>query len=169
MTPKAQRSIILAGVLLVLLAASAQAVFYTVTLKNGTTFETRYRPVQAEWDANVSMFMTDRGNWIAVDNRDIADVTSVLEETGFGYQLDTTTKFIGWTPNDLKNDQTDERGNPIGGERYDVEADQTGEDVGGDYSIDQFLSISTSPGYGNPTSGGGGVPIISGPIGDQVP
>ncbi len=169
MTPKSRRSIVLAGLLLVIFATSAQAIFYTVTLKNGTTFETRYRPVKAEWDVNVSMFMTDRGNWIAVEKGDIADVTSVLEETGFGYQLDTTTRYIGVSPNDLKNDQTDERGNPIGAERYDPEADQSGADTGGNYSIDQFLSISTAPGYGNPTSGGGGVPIVGGPIGEQVP
>ncbi len=167
MTPKARRSIVLAALLLLVVTTGAQAIFFTVTLKNGTTFETRYRPVQAEWDANVSMFMTDRGNWIAVENGDIADVTSVLEDTGFGYQLDTTTRYIGWSPNDLKNDETDERGNPVGQDRYDLDADQAGGGAG-DYSIDQFLSVgsSTAPGYGNPTSAGGGVPIGIGPIGD---
>jgi len=157
MTLKTRRLIVVT-VLLFLAAASAQAIFYTVTLKNGTTFETRYRPVQAEWDPSVSMLLTDRGNWIALRNDEIADVVSVFEESGFGYQLNTTTRFIGWSPNDLVNDEsTDEDGNPIGEQRYDLEADQGAVT---DYSIDQFLTLPTGGAYGNPTSGGEAIPVV---------
>lgn len=156
MTTRALRLIALATVLS-LVAASAHAVFFTVTLKNGSSFETRYRPVQADWDPEVSMFMTDRGNWIAIQNDEIADVTSVFEESGFGYQLDTTTRFIGWSPNDLVGATTDEEGNVIEQSQYDQEADQGSVT---DYSVDQFLNLPTGAGYGNPTATQGAIPIV---------
>ncbi len=88
--------------LLALAAASAaHAAIFTVTLTNGTTFITRYRPVPAEWDENVVMIHTDRGNWIGLRTDEIADVSSQAESSGFGYQLDTTTLFVGWSPNDV--------------------------------------------------------------------
>jgi len=159
MTNTALRSIALAAVLL-LVATSAQALFFTVTLKNGTTFETRYRPVQAEWDPQVSMFLTDRGNWVAIPNEDIADVVSVFEESGFGYQLDTSTRFIGWSPNDLVETKVDEDGNVTEEVRYDAEADQGGDvGAGAGYSVDQFLNLPTGGSYGNPTALDGGVPL----------
>lgn len=139
-----------------LVATSAQALFFTVTLKNGTTFETRYRPVQADWDPEVSMFLSDRGNWVAIHNDEIADISSVFEESGFGYQLDTSTRFIGWSPNDLVETKTDEEGNVIDEARYDPEA---GQGASTNYSVDQFLNVPTSAAYGNPTAAGGGIPI----------
>lgn len=148
---------------LFLVAASAHAIYFTVTLKNGASFETRYRPVQADWDPEVSMFLSDRGNWIAIHNDEIADVTSVFEQSGFGYQLDTTTRFIGWSPNDLVGTTTDEEGNEIDEVRYDLEADQG---TTTDYSVDQFLDLPTGAGYGNPTAVGGGIPIY-GEIGED--
>lgn len=155
-TNPAFRLLALAAVLL-FVATSAYAGFFTVTLKNGSSFETRYRPVQAEWDAEVSMFLTDRGNWVAIPNDDIADIVSVFEESGFGYQLDTTTRYIGWSPNDLVQTTTDENGNVVENSQYDLEADQGAVT---DYSVDQFLNLPTGAGYGNPTSAGGAVPIF---------
>ncbi len=86
-------------------AATAHAEYFTVTLTNGTSFQTRYRPVPAEWDDNVMMINTDRGNWIGLYADEIADVTSHAETTGFGYQLDTTTLFVGWSPNESGDDE----------------------------------------------------------------
>lgn len=151
---KAIRLIVLAAAFF-LLATSVQASFFTVTLKNGTSFSTRYRPVVAEWDPNVSMIMTDKGNWIALANNEIADVVSVFEESGFGYQPNTTTRYVGWSPNDLVEDQVDEEGNVTENSRYDMEADQGG--TTGTYSINDFLLPSASP-----TSVGGALPIIYG-------
>lgn len=164
MTSKALRLTVLVTALF-LVATSAHAIFFTVTLKNGTSFETRYRPVVADWDPDVSMIMTDRGNWIAIANDDIADVVSVFEESGFGYQPDTTTRFIGWSPNDLVEDQEDEDGNVTENARYDIEADQGGST--GSYSIDDFLNIPVTPGYGNPTSAAGAIPIVYGDGGED--
>ena len=99
------------------LGAAAQALEFTVTLKNGTTFETRYRPVQAEWDENMTMFLNDRGNWIAVENNAIADVVSKAEESGFGIRLDTTTLLLGDSPGfDLTETGEDAGGGAAGGD-----------------------------------------------------
>lgn len=152
---------VIAFILLVFLATCAQATFYTVTLKNGTTFETRYRPIAAEWDSTVSMLITDKGNWIALANEDIADVVSVYEENGFGYQLDVSTRYVGWSPNDLVNDKVDEEGNVIEESDYDPDAD-VGDDT---YSIDQFLSIPLAGGSGDPSAAGGGFGV--GGFGDE--
>lgn len=91
-------------------AVSAHAEFFTVTLANGTSFQTRYRPVPAEWDDNVVMINTDRGNWIGLQADEVADVTSHAETTGFGYQLDQTTLFVGWSPNDIGDEAEGEDG-----------------------------------------------------------
>jgi len=164
MTTRALRLIALAAVLL-LVTTSAQALFFTVTLKNGTTFETRYRPVQADWDPEISMFLSDRGNWVAIPNDEIEDVVSVFEESGFGYQLDTTTRFIGWSPNDLVETKVDKDGNVTESARYDLGADQG---AATDYSIDQFINIQTGTSYGNPGASDGGIPLYddSGDSGD---
>lgn len=140
-------------ILLLVLAASAHAAYFTVTLKNGTTFDIRYVPVKADWDPRYTMFLTDQGNWIAVQNTDIADVISHAEESGYGYQLNTTTLFLGWSPNDLVTDETDEEGNVKTTSQYEAGAEVGS---GADYSIDQFLNISSA----DPSAtGGGGIPI----------
>ena len=157
------RLVFLAAALLGLVASAASAGLFTVTLTNGTTFETRYRPVEAEWDDNVVMIRTDRGNWIALDKADIADLVSETEVSGFGYQLDTTTIFLGWSPNDIVDD----------GDGEDDEGDGTSGDAGigdggepppllyGDESegpetgFDEFLDIPDSgEGLGGMSLGG---------------
>jgi hypothetical protein len=87
----------LAALALLFVATTAQAVSYTVTLSNGTSFETRYKPMTAEWDANFAMLRTDQGNWIALKKSEIVDVASSAEVSGFGYQIDETTVFLGWS------------------------------------------------------------------------
>ena len=146
----------LATLLLVAFAASAHAAFFTVTLKNGTTFDIRYTPVKADWDPTYTMFLTDQGNWIAVQNDEIADVLSHAEENDYGYQLDTTTLFLGWSPNDLVEDGED-------GEvttKYEVGADV---DTGANYSMDQFLG----PVAGSTTDSLGGIGYGTNPGGDD--
>ena len=49
-----------------LFAPAASATVYTVTMKNGTTFDTRYQPEEASWDANKVVLMTEFGNRIAL-------------------------------------------------------------------------------------------------------
>ena len=82
---------------LLLSASAVEAATYTVTLANGTSFETRYRPMTAEWDTNYAMLRTDQGNWVALKKSEIVDVTSSTELAGFGYQINETTIFLGWS------------------------------------------------------------------------
>lgn len=82
---------------LLLSASAVQAASYTVTLANGTSFETRYRPMTAEWDTNYAMLRTDQGNWVALKKSEIVDVSSSTELAGFGYQINETTIFLGWS------------------------------------------------------------------------
>lgn len=139
--------LILVSAFVSLLATSAGAALFTITLANGTTFDTRERPVIAEWDENYVMFNTDRGNWIAVPKGDVVDVSSDAEATGFGYQLNSTTLYLGFTPGDILAEAE-------GAEGEDGQAQQGGEQApppdntpiqyGGpqpDYGLDQFLDI----------------------------
>ena len=134
-------------VLMVAAAATAHAEYFTVTLTNGTSFQTRYRPVPAEWDDNVVMINTDRGNWIGLYADEVADVTSHAESTGFGYQLDTTTLFVGWAP-ELEPEEGEE-----GEEGLDLQAMFPDEDTSG--VLEQFVDIPGAGGgsVGNQASG----------------
>ena len=133
-------------------AGVATAASFTVTLANGTSFETRYRPVVADWDDTVALIRTDQGNWIALQKDEIVDVASQAEISGFGYQVDTKTLFLGWSPNDLLDEgDGDEDGEGGGGgdgddarpyyendDLYDAPAD-TG------FGLEQFVDV---PGVG---------------------
>lgn len=92
-------ALVVAGMLL-FGAATLHAEVFTVVLENGQAFDTRYRPIDAEWDSEVAMILTDQGNWIALDKADIVDITSTIESSGFGYRIDATTVVVGWTYND---------------------------------------------------------------------
>jgi len=73
---------------------------YTVTLKNGSTFSTRYQPQVASWDATKVVFIDDQGNRISLTRADIASVVSDFENRGFGRSINATTMEMGWAPND---------------------------------------------------------------------
>lgn len=133
-------------VLAALLGSAAEAAVYTVTLKNGTTFETRYKPVTAEWDANVTMLQTDRGNWIALDAAEIADIASSLEVSGYGYHLDANTIVLGASPNDLVSD--DEEGGE--GARPGAQEEPPPPP---DFTVEQFVNAPTVG------SSAGGIPV----------
>lgn len=131
-------------VLAAMIAMTAHADVYTITLTNGTSFETRYEPVPAEWDENVIMISTDRGNWIGLLSEEVADVTSKAEATGFGYQVNSTTLFMGWSPND-----TDEEGEE--GEGLNLE--EMFPEEAPAFSVQQFVNVPTTG------AGVGGQPI----------
>lgn len=125
-------------------AASAQ---WIVTLENGNTFETRYEPQAVEWDENVVIIVSNIGTNIALQKDEIVETVSVSEQRGHGYRLDSTTLFLGWSPNDLVT--TDEEGNLV--PTYD-----TGEPEPPalpSYTVEQFVDV---PMVGSDT---GGVPV----------
>ncbi|MEL7060499.1 MAG: hypothetical protein AAGN46_10775 [Acidobacteriota bacterium] len=124
-----------------LVAGEAQAQFFTVTMDNGTSFETRYKPIEANWDDDVVLIMTDQGNWTALRKDEITDVSSEAEESGFGYRVDTATLFLGWTPNDLVDDGEGggEGDGGDGGSRYEAFDAPLTEPGVNDYTLEQFV------------------------------
>ncbi len=131
--------ILIVSILLgLLLASTAAAEYFTITMTNGTSFESRYRPADVEWDPDIQLIHTDRGNPIALRKDEIADVISHAEATGFGYQVDTTTIFVGWMPNDdLEEEGEDGEGGGEGGlnlEEMFPEAQQN-------FGLQQFIDI----------------------------
>lgn len=138
-------TVAVAAASLVGFAASAGAAAYSVTLKNGNTFETRYKPADVDWDPTVATIITDLGNPIVLKKDEIAEVTSLAEAKGFGYQLNTTTLYLGWSPNDLLT--TDKDGNEV--PTYNTGGDQPAPPA--DYTIQQFVGVPT---VGSPSTGG---------------
>lgn len=89
-------------------ALPLEATVYTVTLKNGTTFETRYQPEYASWDASKVVLMTEYGNRVALVGADIDSITIDSENRGYGHQLNSSTIALGWAPNDALDPNSDE-------------------------------------------------------------
>jgi hypothetical protein len=85
---------------LALLALPAAAESFHVTLTDGTTFETRYQPQEASWDASMVLLLTEVGNWIGLPKDAIASVVADMGETGFGTRINSTTISLGPAPND---------------------------------------------------------------------
>jgi len=86
------------GMLSLLLAGSLAAETFTVTLDNGNTLLTRYKP-QLSPDGATAYLLTDMGNWVSYDKAAIVSVISDLESRGFGKVIDTTTISLGIAPN----------------------------------------------------------------------
>jgi hypothetical protein len=83
-----------------LVAAPSVATVYTIHLKNGTTFETRYEPEDAPWDAGKLVFTNEWGNLMSLAKSEVDRVETDVEASGYGHMLNTTTIALGWAPND---------------------------------------------------------------------
>ncbi len=84
---------------LALVAGAVAAETFTVTLDDGASLLTRYRPKLPASGDRVYL-LTDVGNWIAFDRASVVSVTSDLESKGYGLVIDTTTIALGTAPND---------------------------------------------------------------------
>jgi hypothetical protein len=85
-------------------ASSARADYYniySVTLTNGTVFETRQQPTQASWDPSMLELLSETGNWIALPKSVVQSVASIAEARGYGRVINTTTIDLGFAPNDV--------------------------------------------------------------------
>jgi hypothetical protein len=89
-----------------LVAAPATAAVYAIQMNNGTTFETRFKPLDAEYDAGKVVFVDEVGNLIALPKSEIASIDSDVESSGFGHVIDNTTIALGWAPNDAPEQGT---------------------------------------------------------------
>lgn len=94
---RTSRVTLFAAVLL-LVAGVVAAETFTVTLDNGNTLLTRYKPKLSP-DGTTAYLLTDMGNWVSYDKAAIVSVVSDLESRGFGKVIDTTTISLGIAPN----------------------------------------------------------------------
>jgi hypothetical protein len=129
----------LAGLVAWLAALPAAADIFVVRLVNGTTFETRYQPRPAPWDAGKIVFLSDLGNWVALLQSEVAAVESLRDLRGFGRILDTTTIELGLSPNDLTDEEIARR-------------EQVPEVIPQRFDMQQFVE---------PDAVGGGIPVWS--------
>lgn len=97
--PRLLSAMILAAALS-LVAVPAVAEVYIVNLTNGNQFLSKYKPIEASYDSEMLLIMTDVGNTIAVAKDSVAEVINDSEHRGFGTVLDTATVMIGYTAND---------------------------------------------------------------------
>lgn len=134
-------------------ATPAWSEVYTVTLHGGGSFQSRYRPHEAPWDANKVLLRTEFGNWISLSRSDIAEVSADTETKGFGLVIDEATVELGSSANDAP---VPEEGKPGEVPQPEFQAPPA------PYTIPQFVEpgqaqgIPTSylgygqPGYGQP-------------------
>jgi hypothetical protein len=92
----------------VIAAGPALAESFTLLLKNGNSFQTRYQPEDASWDPEKLIFLDEVGNLIALPKSDVDRITTETENRGFGHVLNSTTVAIGWAPNDAVDPDSDE-------------------------------------------------------------
>lgn len=144
-----RRPVFIVTAIMFLTVVPAMSAVYTIHLKNGNSFESRYKPRIAGWDENKVMITTDVGNKITLYRDDIVDIVTDMESQGYGTVLDTTTIVLGWAPNDAPQpgDETVDPG---------VEMLRALQQRGGrpNYSVQQFVE----PSQAGSATGGGGLP-----------
>jgi len=144
-----------ASMFIALIAVPAAADVFVVTLNNGNTFISKYKPREATYDTSKLLIMTDVGNIIALSKSDVAEVTNDTESRGFGVVIDTSTIMIGYTANDA----------PIPGE----EGEGDGQQFPGGFPAQGFQG-GAFPGFSQPAApysapligepnAGGGIPV----------
>jgi hypothetical protein len=136
----------LVALLATAVALPAAAETYTVTLANGSLFESRYLPRQASWDAGMIELSTETGAWIALSKSVVQSITASSETKGFGRVIDSTTIDLGFAPNDL----------PVAPVQVDNSMAALQEAMTRSYDIQQFAEPSQA-GRGN---AGGGIPVF---------
>jgi hypothetical protein len=131
---------------------------YTLVLKNGNTFQTRYQPEDASWDPEKLTFLDEVGNLIALPKGDVDRITTETENRGFGHVLNSTTVAIGWAPNDAVDPDSEEGKAVIAAEDAFAAAAEGAPPI---YTQEQFVEPSAATGLPI-TFGGGTVPPMGG-------
>jgi hypothetical protein len=143
-------------------AAPAQAEVFHVKLRNGTTVDTLYQPQQATWDPNVVILLSDAGNWIGIEQRDIDSVVSESQIRGFGIALNFNTIAIGWAPNDAI-DPASLQANPQAATLQALQNIYQQQQEQQHYTIPQFVSTEQTAGIPARLVGGGTIPGLPPP------
>jgi len=148
-------------------AAPAQAEVFHVKLRNGTTIDTLYQPQQATWDPNVVIVLSDVGNWIGIDQRDLEGVVSESQIRGFGVALNFNTIAIGWAPNDAV-DPASLQANPQAATLQALQNIYQQQQEQSRYTIPQFVNTDQTAGIPARLVGGAVLPGVPAPV-PQVP
>ncbi len=158
----------LAGVLGLagLTATPAGAEVFHVKLRNGTTIDTLYKPQQATFDPNVVILLSDAGNWIGIDQRQIEGVLSDSEIHGFGVALNFNTIAIGWAPNDAPEPSAQTAQSATQQALQNLYKQQQAQEH---YTIPQFVSTEETAGIPARLVGGAVLPGVPAPMPQLVP
>jgi hypothetical protein len=148
-----------------LAATPAQAEVFHVKLHNGTTIDTLYKPQQATFDPNVVILLSDAGNWIGIDQRDIEAVRSDSEIHGFGVALNFNTIAIGWAPNDAPEPTAQNAQSATAQALQNLYQQQQAQQH---YTIPQFVSTEQTAGIPARLVGGSVLPGVPAPV-PQMP
>jgi hypothetical protein len=157
----------LAGVLGLagLTATPAGAEVFHVKMRNGSTIDTAYKPQQATFDPNVVILLSDAGNWIGLNQREIESVISESEINGFGVALNFNTIAMGWAPNDLPEPSAQSQSAATQALQNLYKQQQAQEH----YTIPQFVNTDQTAGIPARLVGGAVLPGVPAPVPQLVP
>jgi len=130
------------------------AELYTVTLTSGATFQSRYQPEEAPWDAQVVLLRTDVGNWISLSRAEISQVVAETENKGFGRVIDSNTVELGMAANDMPTLE-EMQANPAAFQQFQQMSQQQTP-----YSIEQFVEPTQTQGIPSGMISGYGGPSV---------
>lgn len=136
-----------------LVAVPATAEVFTIKLQNGSIFESRYQPMEADWDPEQIVFVDELGMKIALAKADVESVTSAVETSGFGTVIDSTTIDLGFLPNDMPTEEELQAGDPRNVIQRMLDQQQL-YDQQPSYDQQQFVE---------PSATGGGIPVTAVP------
>ena len=128
------------------LSAPAGAEIFTVTLTNGSVFESAQQPQEATWDSNIVLLLTDVGNWIGVSKSEIESMQTIDPTRGFGVRISDSTIAIGWSPNDAPVEEAN--GAQAGADRVAgaLERALATREEQSRYSVNQFVEPNEAQG-----------------------
>ena len=149
-----------------LTATPAGAEVFHVKLRNGTTIDTLYKPQQATFDPNVVILLSDAGNWIGINQREIEAVNTDSEIHGFGVALNFNTIAIGWAPNDAPEPSAQGAQSATQQALQNLYKQQQAQEH---YTIPQFVSTEQTAGIPARLVGGNVLPGVPGPVPQLVP
>jgi hypothetical protein len=149
-----------------LTATPAGADVFHVKLRNGTTIDTLYKPQQATFDPNLVILLSDVGNWIGIDQREIESVRSDSEIHGFGVALNFNTIAIGWAPNDAPEPSAQSAQSATQQALQNLYKQQQAQEH---YTVPQFVSTEQTAGIPARLVGGAVLPGVPAPMPQLVP
>jgi hypothetical protein len=149
-----------------LAASPVQAEVYHVKLKNGTTIDTAYQPQQAPWEPNVVVLLTDAGNWVGVQQKDVDSVQTESQIRGYGIALNFNTVAIGWAPNDAVEPSAQNAQSATLQALQNIYQQQQAESH---YTVPQFVNAEQTQGIPASFIGGGRLPQVPVPPPAPIP